>query len=219
LWSLAVEEHFYLIWPTLFILLVSRPFEIRYLTVLLVAVLVWRAIRYYWFGSDEWTIYISTDTRLDSLLYGCLLAMMAWRGHADRLFGAALLTRLLWLAAALGVLVVCFVIRDDAFRSIPRYSLQGLALMPIFHYAVTRPNDLWFQPLNWRAVRRIGQWSFTIYLIHFVIIQALVFNGLGELGDLHLVALSAAFSIAFAAATYRWLEKPLHPLRRRLTGH
>lgn len=219
LWSLAVEEHFYLIWPTLFILLVSRAFELRYLVALLLAVLIWRGIRYYVFGSDEWVIYISTDTRLDSLLYGCLLAMMAWRGHADRVFGPGLLTRLIWLGVAAVVLVVCLVIRDDAFRSVPRYSLQGLALMPIFHYAVTRPTDIWFQPLNWTAVRRIGQWSFTIYLIHFVIIKALVFNGIGQLGDLQVVLLSAALSIAFAAATYRWLEKPLHPLRRRLTGH
>jgi peptidoglycan/LPS O-acetylase OafA/YrhL len=219
LWSLAVEEHFYLIWPTLFIVLVSRAFELRYLAALLLAVLIWRGIRFYVFGTDEWVIYISTDTRLDSLLYGCLLAMMAWRGHADRLFGRALVTRLLWLGAAGVVLVLCFLIRDDAFRSVPRYTLQGLALMPIFHYAVTRPSDLWFQPLNWLAVRRIGQWSFTIYLIHFVIIKALVFNGFGQLGDPHLVVVSAVLSIAFAAATYRWLEKPLHPLRRRLTGH
>lgn len=219
LWSLAVEEHFYLIWPTLFVFLISRTFELRYLTGLLLAVLVWRAIRFFGFGSTEWAIYISTDTRFDSLLYGCLLSMLAWRGHADRLFPPALRLRILWLGVAVGVLLVCVLIRDDAFRSVPRYTLQGLALMPIFHYAVTRPSDIWFQPLNWAVVRRIGQWSFTIYLIHFVIVKALIFNQIAELGDVTMVVLSAVLSIAFAAATYRWVEKPFHPLRKRLTGH
>ncbi len=219
LWSLAVEEHFYLIWPTVFILLVSRAFEIRYLIGFLVAVLLWRGIRYFGFGSSEWTIYISTDTRLDSLLYGCLLAMLVWRGHADRLFNAALHMRVIWIVIAVGMLLVSFLVSDDAFRSIPRYSLQGLALMPIFYYAVTQPSDIWFRPLNWVAVRRIGQWSFTIYLIHFVIINSLIFNEIAAPGDLSLVVLSAVLSIILAAATYRWIEKPLHPLRRRLTGH
>lgn len=219
LWSLAVEEHFYLIWPTLFILLVNTRFEIRYLLVLLMAVVVWRAIRVFGLGTDEWTIYISTDTRLDSLLYGCLLAMLTWRGHADRLFGPSLPVRLVWLGGAVVALLVCLSIRDETFRSIPRYSLQGLALMPIFHYAVTQPYDLWFRPLNWAPLRKIGQWSFTIYLIHYVIIEALIYSGFAALGDWTLVVTSAALSAAFAAATYRWLEKPFHPLRRRLTGH
>lgn len=219
LWSLAVEEHFYLIWPTLFILLTRSTFELRYLLGLLLAVLVWRTIRYYWFGSSEWSIYISTDTRLDSLLYGCFLAMLAWRGHADRLFAPALVLRIIWLSFAIGILLISFLIRDDAFSSVPRYTLQGLALMPIFHYAVTRPSDIWFKPLNLVAVRRIGQWSFTIYLIHFVIIEALLFTQVSELGDPLLVVVSAVLSVAFAAATYRWIEKPLHSLRRRLTGH
>ncbi len=219
LWSLAVEEHFYLIWPTLFILLVNTRFEIRYLLVLLMAVVVWRAIRVFGLGTDEWTIYISTDTRLDSLLYGCLLAMLTWRGHADRLFGPSLPVRLVWLGGAVVALLVCLSIRDETFRSIPRYSLQGLALMPIFHYAVTQPSDPWFRPLNWAPLRKIGQWSFTIYLIHYVIIEALIYSGFAALGDWTLVVTSAALSAAFAAATYRWLEKPFHPLRRRLTGH
>ena len=109
--------------------------------------------------------------------------------------------------------------RDDLFVGVPAPALACLALMPIFHYAVTRPTDIWFQPLNWAVVRRIGQWSFTIYLIHYVIIKSLIFNGIAAHNSLILIVLSAVLSIIFAAATYRWLEKPLHPLRRRLTGH
>lgn len=219
LWSLAVEEHFYLIWPTLFILLAGGRHPIRYLAFLLLAVLAWRALRFWFLQSDAWMIYISTDTRFDSLLYGCLLAILVWRGTAERLFPTGFFARFFWLTLAVAVLIFCFLIRNETFRSIPRFSLQGLALMPVFFYAISRPDDLWFKPLNWRWVMVIGQWSFTIYLVHFVIIKALVFNGLGALGDPVVVVVATVLSLLYSAATYHWLEKPLHPLRRRLTGH
>ncbi|WP_176556173.1 acyltransferase family protein [Rubellimicrobium rubrum] len=86
LWSLSVEEHFYLIWPALFIAIGRRWIGLRHLIVLLVALLVWRSFRYFVLGSSEWSIYISTDTRFDSLLYGCVLALMHWRGVAGQVF-------------------------------------------------------------------------------------------------------------------------------------
>lgn len=219
LWSLAVEEHFYLIWPTLFILLCARSVRTRWLVVLLVVALLWRCLRYYGFGSYEWIIYISTDTRLDSMLYGCLLAILSWKGQADRLFPAARLPRVLLIAGAFAVLLLCLVIREDGFRSTLRYTLQGLALMPLFHYAVTRPNDLLFRPLNWRFMRKLGMWSYTIYLMHFVIVRALVYNGVADYGEPLLVGLAGLLSLGYGAAVYHFVEKPFQPLRKRLTGH
>jgi peptidoglycan/LPS O-acetylase OafA/YrhL len=219
LWSLAVEEHFYLIWPAIFVALARCWIGIRTITALLIVILAWRAVRFFVFGDEEWLIYISTDTRLDSLLYGCLLALLIWRGKVDRLFPAAAPIRLALLALAGAALVATFIIRDDAFRSTLRYSVQGLALMPIFHYAVTRPDDLMFRPLNWAPMRRLGLWSYTIYLAHFVIIEATTRHGIGHHGDLVPILLAAALSVGYAAAVYHWLEKPLRPLRQRLTGH
>lgn len=219
LWSLAVEEHFYLIWPALFILLARGKIGTRTLLGLLVAILLWRAIRFYGFGANEWTIYISTDTRFDSLLYGCLLAMLTWDGRAEHIFPDRAPVRIAYIIGALIILLLCLAIRGDAFRSTLRYSLQGIALMPIFYYAVTRPGDMIFRPLNWSAIRKIGLWSYTIYLIHHVIINALIHNGVGRNGEPHILILSAVLSAGFAAAVYAWAEKPLHPLRRKLTGH
>lgn len=219
LWSLAVEEHFYLIWPMLFIALAVMQRAVWYVGALLLCVLVWRCVRWYVFGSYEWDIYISSDTRMDSILYGCLLALMQWRGDAARIFSHAPAARISMLVVATVILLACFVIRGDAFRSTLRYSLQGIALMPFFYYAVQRPDDLLFRVLNWQPMRRIGQWSFTIYLIHFVVIKALIFNGVTGEGTALLVVLSLGVSILYAALVYEWLEKPLHPLRRRMTGH
>lgn len=217
LWSLAVEEHFYLIWPTLFILIARKIIGLRGLGLLILAILLWRFFRFFVWGDSEWVIYISTDTRFDSLLFGCLLALMHWQSLTQRLFAPNL--QWPWVLAGLGILLACLIIREDWFRSTLRYSLQGLGLMPLFHYAVKNPGHLLFQPLNWKPVRRIGQWSYTMYLCHLVIIHALVQNGLGSFGDPRLILISAPLSIGFSAAVYYWFEKPLHPLRRRLTGH
>lgn len=219
LWSLSVEEHFYIIWPILFIAIARGLIGIRGILVLLVAILVWRYVRMAVLGDGEWTIYISTDTRFDSLLYGCLLALMIWRGHAARVFPDELPTRMALIGGALTALMISFLVRDEAFRSIFRYSVQGIALMPLFYYAVFRPGDLPFRPLNWAPLRMVGIWSYTIYLCHYVIIQALAQAGVGQLGDPLFVGLSAALSCGFAALVYRLAEQPLKPLRARLTGH
>lgn len=219
LWSLAVEEHFYVIWPAIFIGIGRGRIGLWHMAALLVAILAWRAVRFFVLGDGEWTIYISTDTRLDSLLYGCLLALLVWRGKADRVFPTTPALRLGLLGLSVAVLVATFLIRDEAFRSTLRYSLQGLALMPIFHYAVTRPRDLMFRPLNWAPMRRLGLWSYTIYLIHFVIIDAVARNGIGERGDTAPALLAAVLSVGYAAAIYAWIERPLARLRRQMTGH
>jgi peptidoglycan/LPS O-acetylase OafA/YrhL len=47
----------------------------------------------------------------------------------------------------------------------------------------------------------------------------LVFNGIAGWGSPILLLLSGALLVLFAGAIYRFVEVPLHPLRRRLTGH
>jgi len=217
LWSLSVEEHFYLIWPALFILFGRKSIGLVHIVWLIAAILVWRFVRHFGFGDSEWVIYILTDTRFDSLLFGCLLALLQQGTTAERLFPRK--WQLLYIVAAVLVLLLSFVIRDGAFRSTLRYSVQGLALMPLFHYAVTRGSAPGFNLLNLKFVRRIGQWSYTMYLCHFVIIHALVFNGVAQFGDLSLVLWAGVLTLAFSSAVYYLVEKPLQPLRRKLTGH
>jgi peptidoglycan/LPS O-acetylase OafA/YrhL len=217
LWSLAVEEHFYLVFPWIFLLLAAGRIRVRTLSVFLVLVLIWRMVRFYGFGDSEWKIYISTDTRIDSILYGCMLALLVGSKKASDWFPSRFMYPM--LAAAFVVLMISFVVRDPAFRSTIRYSLQGLALMPIFYFATSK-HELWlFRPLNWKPVRRIGQYSYTIYLVHFVIINAMVFQSVLPDNKLLFTALAAAISIAFAALVFELAEKPLKPLRQRLSGH
>lgn len=219
LWSLSVEEHFYLIWPALFVALMSGTVPLRQIVLLLGIILLWRVYRVTVWGDPEWKIYFSTDTRLDSLLYGCVLAILQSR-YPDldrRVRGPLAMYAILALAGA--VLLYTLVAPGELFRSTLRYSLQGIALMPIFHFAVTRPDALAFRALNWPVIRQIGIWSYTIYLSHFVIMHALDFNGVAPFGSLALLGQTTVLACLWAALVHEFAEKPFLPLRRRLALH
>lgn len=72
-WSLAVEEHFYLVWPLVlpFVLRSRRPARMALLLYLVAA--LWRTLN---FLSVEWDLtYYRFDTRLAGILLGCWLAL------------------------------------------------------------------------------------------------------------------------------------------------
>lgn len=217
-WSLSVEEHFYIIWPAIFMLIAAGTLRIGAILAALVVILIWRCVLFIGFGFGEEAIYLSTDTRFDSLLYGCFLALLIWRGQAARLFPEGARAGLI-IAGAFGLIALSFVWRDPLFRSTLRYSVQGLAFLPLFYYAVSRPDWLLFKPLNWGALRWIGVYSYTIYLVHFMVIKALVHMQITASGSLATLGLAAVLSVGFAAAVYHLIERPLHPMRKRLTGH
>jgi peptidoglycan/LPS O-acetylase OafA/YrhL len=212
LWSLAVEEHFYLMFPLVFILLLRRRIGLRHVLGMLLLVLAWRWVRVGWMGADEWTVYFSTDTRIDSILYGCLLALLEWRGLRLPTGPAG------WaiLAAALATIGASLLADGPLFRSTFRYTLQGIALMPVFYYAVHMPDALPFRPLNWGVVRRLGVYSYAIYLSHDIFITALERRAVEWPV---LIAGAATLSIAYAAIVHILVEKPFQRLRARVTGH
>lgn len=216
LWSLSVEEHFYILWPSMFLLLMRGRIGLVHLTSLIALILAWRAIRFFVMGATENAIYLSTDTRMDSLLFGCLLALLQLGSLRDLRVSPALMYAI--LGGCFAILLLTFTSRDPAFRSTLRYTVQGFALMPIFYFAVTCSQARIFRPLNWAVIRQIGVWSYTIYLSHFVIIKALERGNLAPPNALVFAILVLLLSCIWSALVYNFAEKPLHRLRRTLSG-
>ena len=80
LWSLAVEEHFYLLFPLLYLWMCPRFSVRRQVLVLLAlcaAALAWRCILHFHFHAGTIRTYYGTDTRFDSILFGCVFAIVA----------------------------------------------------------------------------------------------------------------------------------------------
>ncbi|MGL4311460.1 MAG: acyltransferase family protein [Paracoccaceae bacterium] len=214
LWSLSVEEHFYAIFPLIFILTARGRFRIPHYIAALIVVLLWRTFHNVTLGSPEWSVYLLTDTRMDSLLYGCLLAVMHWRGAVPKLPGGRI-AALLVMGLALGAIMVSIGIRADWFRSTLRYSVQGVALMVLFHYAVTQPRMPGFRLLNTALMRRIGLYSYNIYLWHYVVIRLMEKHGiLADSFPLFVLA-AGLVTLAISALVCHAIELPIRAARAR----
>lgn len=212
LWSLSVEEHFYLVWPAIFLLVFQRRLRIGHLWLLAGAILMVRCYRFFVLETSEWRIFTLTDSRFDGLLYGCILAILMTKGAIRFFPQSGWKRRSLCLFAGFSI-ILTLVVRDEAFRSTIRYSIQGIALMPLFFYAITDSKAWYYQPLNWRAVRIVGLYSYSIYLVHFVIIKALVGSGAFSMGSMALIVAASGLSLLWAWIVHQSIEKPLDPLR------
>jgi len=217
LWSLAVEEHFYFVYPLVMTVLLARPrLALPALALVCLASLM---VRVYVVinHTDIATDYTgkATETRLDSILYGAMAALMWWSAR-----GRAVMD---WLIRPSGLMVAGLLIvytlayRNPVFRETLRYSLQGLALMPLVVAATvagTLPRItalLEAEPVRW-----IGRLSYSLYLWHILGLdlgeRLMAAAGLPFVAG---VALGWLLSFGFAMASYRFVEKPFFALRKR----
>lgn len=172
-WSLAVEEHFYLIFPLFYLGMlkarVARSTQGHILLALCVAALIWRCILAFYLDASKERIYVATDTRFDSILFGCWLAVVAnpWLDpprFTDRFIN--------WVAVPAGfaIVLLSFLPRQFWFDQTFRYTLQVVGLIPAFIAAIRCP-QLWpWKILNYRPIRYLGVLSYSAYLSHATII-------------------------------------------------
>lgn len=215
-WSLAIEEHFYFIFPLIFMLAIRqlsyRNTAFLFFTLCLL-VLIWR----YWLilegGMSHDYTYYATDTRFDSLLFGCIMGV--WKNPvADDVWKLSNNAIYTILCLALVVLFFCFIWRNEVFRETLRYTLQGIALFPVFWLAVRYPNWLIFRWLNWRPIRFFGVVSYTFYLSHLFFIFA-VDRFIDSSGAIRAIY-SFILTFSFSALMFYLVEHPIADLRRRL---
>ncbi len=220
LWSLAVEEHYYFIFPAAFALLLMTRQVLPVLVAALVAGLVWRTVLLLGLHVSDTYTYMATDARFDSILYGALLAVLLHRG-ADAA-PARFLTSPLAFAAGVVVIVGTLVIRNPVLRETIRYSLQGLALMPIVAAVVFGDRSTVLNGaralLATRPLVFIGKLSYSLYLWHYACIDGVKYLMPDGSGATRLVV-SASLAIITSLASYFLVERSFMALRHRLGSH
>ncbi len=168
LWSLAVEEHFYFIFPIVFLAMMKNMSYRKIamtLIIFCVFVLIWRCYLVYELNILQPHTYKATDTRIDSIMYGCIMGVYI-NPVLDKGVIKSEKVKVSILFFSFSILLFCLLYRNTQFRETFRYTLQGLALFPVFYLAVSRPNWYIFKWLNMKSVRFIGVISYTFYLSH-----------------------------------------------------
>ena len=214
LWSLAIEEQFYLLWPVLLALALPRLRTRGVLAVAGVGALISAALMALRYTPDgELTrIYYGTDTRAAGLLVGAALAC-AWPPRTLRALAgrrAEPWRDILGLAAIVALAIT--------FRSVHEFTpwlyRGGFLLVDLIAaaaiIAVARPGArvcralLGVAPLRW-----VGERSYSIYLWHWPVFVLLSPGPALLVAGAPLLAARVAITLALAELSYRLVELPV----------
>jgi peptidoglycan/LPS O-acetylase OafA/YrhL len=220
LWSLAVEEQFYIVWPFLLLLglrfvpdrssLGIRPRLAAVTVVLALSSALAMALLYHP-SLDPSRVYYGTDTRACELLAGAALAMV-WpsrRLKTDIAAGARRALDGLGVAGLIGIGLLVW--RTNEFS--PFLYRGGFLLLAIStalvvaalaHPACRLGGVLGAGPLRWIGVRSYG-----IYLWHFPIIVLTTPGGVADGAEPLREALQVGATLAVAALSWRYVEEPV----------
>ena len=203
MWSLSVEEHFYLVWPPLLALLLAKSTRRQlWRPVLLLVVLMW-VWRAYWVadGQQFYEIFFRFDTRATGMLLGSLLAVVAVhrRDWMDALHARQ--KYLLWLLPVVPFLIVGYK-WDDAGALLWGFSLIELAAVAVI-VAVHKHSGALYEMLSLPALVWVGKMSYGIYLWHYPVVRYLRANMEWE----WVVLLGLPLSAALAAMSFYTVER------------
>lgn len=214
LWSLAVEEQWYLLWPFAFIALLrwrrSRARAAQTLVGVAVAIMVLTGLLYSGANPDRVNfLYLSTLTRSTGLLLGAAGALL-WRPWTmtGRARVAEIPERTLTAAAGgssvlLAVLAVSLTV-DGAFLYRGGLVLVALSSLVLVATAV-HPNATGVQRIfGSRPLVEVGKRSYGLYLWHWPIF---LFAGARDSAGKFLFAM--VITIAVTEASYRFIEEPI----------
>jgi peptidoglycan/LPS O-acetylase OafA/YrhL len=213
LWSLAVEEQFYLLWPLLFaagmrFLGRKRLFVATLVGALLSTVLM--AVLYHP-GVDPSRVYYGTDTRAAGLLIGAALAFVwaPYRLTKSVGRGAPLALNVVG-GISLGLLVWMLMVTDQFSDWLYRGGFLRVSLVTavliavVVHPAAKVGKVLGMRPLKW-----IGLRSYGIYLYHWPIFQLTRPQLDVPLSGAPLLSVRLALTFGVATLSYKYIETPI----------
>jgi peptidoglycan/LPS O-acetylase OafA/YrhL len=215
LWSLAVEEQFYVLWPLILVagLAVRKRWGVLAIPVVLTAVSLLLMAGMFHAGQDPARVYYGTDTHISPMLIGATLAIivgMRRNAGLDReRRGGRLATD---IAALIGILGLAWAALHINYYSAGLYRggylLVGVGSAALI-YAASRAGTITARLLGWAPLVWIGQRSYAIYLWHWPILM------LSRPGvDIHwpkpvVIVLQVAAMLIASDLSFRYIERPI----------
>ncbi len=220
LWSLAVEEQFYIFWPWLLLLGVhfvrerKRPVSVRprlagVTLALALASAIEMAVLYHP-TFDPSRVYDGTDTRAFGLLIGAALAMV-WPSRLLTTRVTAGARRILDGLGAVGLVTILLLVwRTNQYSAFPYQG--GMVLLSVATLllvaALCHPATRLGKAFGWGPLRWLGVRSYGIYLWHEPIIVLTTPAPNSGVNALR-AALQVGASVAVAALSWRYVEEPI----------
>jgi len=185
LWSLAVEEQFYIVWPVALLLIVKfcRTVQSKLILVTLLALAVTlHRVDLYNDGVNWLFVYIRTDTRIDSMLIGAFFAIVFRYVRPNQ--------RLVSIAAWGGLVGILYYKFADPPGDLFTVGFTRTAVfVGLCLLAAASGGWSMNKVLSWKPLAALGRYSYGMYLYHHV-----VFLGVGR----HLSQFSQSFRLVVA---------------------
>ncbi|HLM18111.1 MAG TPA: acyltransferase family protein, partial [Acidimicrobiia bacterium] len=212
MWSLAIEEQFYLVWPLVVAGLLWWRRSLRVLLAACVVMIAASAVlmaALYQPGSDPSRVYYGTDTRAQSLLIGAVVGILLFMHGPLRSFGARLAIR---VAAVVGAGYTLWLFWRMSERTDALYQggflFAALAVSAVIVSVVQPDRGVLGRFLSLAPLRWVGRISYGLYLWHWPVYLTLTQTRTG-LDGFWLLAVRIAVSVAFATLSFYALERPI----------
>ena len=216
MWSIAVEEQFYFLWPWLVLTLPRRSLEFVFLALILAT----PGVRLIMQSVDREAIYRLTPSRMDLLAAGALLTTFdlrspAWIADRRRLFAI--------VAAAATAVFIGLTAIDPDFRSQVNealfntigYSLSVVMFGALLAYVRATESGVLHKVLSHSWIRYIGRISYMGYLTHKLFLELLTKSQ--HFSRVAVAVLALVSTLVFSTLTWYLIERPILGLRGRVS--
>ncbi|ANF97064.1 acyltransferase family protein [Paenibacillus bovis] len=222
LWSLAIEEQFYILWPLVLLIgifLAPRRGKLTLLILIGAAVSAAAMAILYEPGSDPSRVYYGTDTRAFAILIGAALAVL-WPSSKLNSHISSPARNVLGTLGVIGIALLLIQIHqtneyDDALYPtgfIYLSILTAIVIAVLVHPANRLEKIMGCRPLSW-----IGKRSYSLYIWHYPVIILSSPEVNTEDVSYTRIILQLAVSLVMAAISYKYIEEPIR--RKTLRGY
>lgn len=218
LWSLAIEEQFYIVWPFFVFLLLGvlawrRYYAAGIATGLAITSALLMAIQFA-AGTDPTRLYYGTDTHTFGLFLGAALAFLipVDRPRSTR-FEQARMSSIAGFSAVALLVGLALFLHDQSPVTYQGGMFAASAAVVLLIVVLTDERTAVSRVFAWGPLRWVGRRSYSLYLWHWpiIVIMATLFpvSQRSVVAQAVVVGFVVAVSMVVAAASYRWIEQPI----------